>query len=288
MRNPTPFQPLRRQLLAAAAAALTLPAAPLIAKTTESAEPLNERLSRLAGAAVLLLGEQHDAPDHQRLAAEVVQILGPAGQLAAVVMEMLPAGRHSGALNPSAAPEDLQRALAWDDKAWPWAAYAPIVAAAVRSGVPVLGGDLPRDQLRQSMGRIELEQRLPPDALRRQMQLMREGHCKLLPESQILPMTRMQIARDVSLAQACTEAARTARPGQTVLLICGSVHADKALGVPQHLPANLSSRSVRLLGRGVDPADGQFDAHWITEPAPVTDHCAALREQFKGRPATRP
>ncbi len=288
MHHPTPAQPLRRHLLTAAAAALALPAARLIAQTVESTEPLSSRLSPLAGITVLLLGEQHDAPDHQRMAAEVVQTLGPAGRLAAVVMEMLPAGRSSAALSPSAALEDVRRALAWDDGAWPWAAYAPIVTAAVRASVPVLGGDLPRDQLRQSMGRSDLEGRLPPAALSRQMQLMREGHCNLLPESQILPMARMQIARDISLAQACAEAARAARPGQTVLLICGSVHADKALGVPRHLPADLSSRSIRLLGRGVDPADGQFDAHWITEPAPLTDHCAALREQFKSRSATRP
>jgi uncharacterized iron-regulated protein len=136
------------------------------------------------------------------------------------------------------------------------------------------------------MGRSELEQRLPPAALARQMQLMREGHCNLLPESQILPMARMQIARDLSLADALMQAARTAQAGQMVLMLCGSVHADKTLGVPQHLPATLKSASVRLLARGTDPSGGHFDAHWLTEPAPSTDHCAALRERF--RPSGRP
>lgn len=278
----------RRHLLTAAASWLTWPASGLLAQTTGRAETLKAQLGRLAGAAVLLLGEQHDAPDHQQVAAEVVQALAQTGQLAGVVMEMLPSGRSSGALGPSASGEDLQRALAWDHQAWPWAAYRAIVTAAVRAGVPVMGGDLPRDHLRQAMSRADLDQRLPPAALARQMQWMRDGHCQLLPESQILPMTRMQIARDISLAQACVQAANAARPGQTVLLICGSVHADKALGVPQHLPASLTRHSVRLIGRGMDPGDGQFDAHWLTEPAPPTDHCAALREQFKGRPAAKP
>ena len=46
--------------------------------------------------------------------------------------------------------------------------------------------------------------------------------------------------------------------------------------------------SVRLLSQGSDPAGGSFDAHWPTGPAPATDHCAALREQFKGRSANPP
>jgi uncharacterized iron-regulated protein len=285
---PEPVNRPRRHLLSAAAALLTLPAGSLLAQAPVGTEPLSVQLGRLAGAALLLLGEQHDAADHQRVAAEVVQALARTGQLASVVMEMLPSGRSSGALGPSASNEDLQRALAWDNQAWPWSAYGAIVTAAVRAGAPVVGGDLPRDRLREAMGRADLDQRLPPAALARQMQWMRDGHCQLLPESQILPMTRMQIARDISLAQACVQAASAARPGQTVLLICGSVHADKALGVPQHLPASLTRHSVRLIGRGVDPGDGQFDAHWPTEPAPPTDHCAALREQFKGRAATKP
>ncbi len=279
----------RRRLLAAAAGALlVLPAASALAQPTDSGSSLSARLHPLAHAAVLLLGEQHDAPDHQRLAAEVVQTLTHTGHLASLVMEMLPVGRSSAAVRPVADSEEIRQALAWDDRAWPWSAYGAIVRAAVRAGVPVLGGDLPRERLRLSMNRSELDQRLSPSALARQMELMREGHCKLLPESQILPMARMQIARDISLADTCAQAARAARPGQTVLLICGSVHADKALGVPQHLPADLTSRSVRLIGRGVDPADGQFDALWLTEPAPASDHCAALREQFKNRPAARP
>jgi uncharacterized iron-regulated protein len=278
----------RRHLLTAAAALLAISSCRLFAQTIERAETMSARLRGLAGAAVLLLGEQHDAPDHQRLAVDVVQALAHTGQLAGVVMEMLPIGRSSRAISPSAGADEIQQTLAWDNGAWPWTAYADIVTAAVRAGVPVLGGDLPRHQLREAMSRTDLDRRLPPAALARQMQWMREGHCQLLPESQILPMARMQIARDISLAQACVQVARTARPGQTVLLICGSVHADKALGVPQHLPDDLISRSVRLIGRGVDAGDGQFDAHWLTEPGPVTDHCAALREQFKSRPAAKP
>lgn len=276
----------RRRLLGAAAWALSPPASRAFAPNLEQHPDLSERLAALTGLDALLLGEQHDAADHQRIATEVVQTLALRQRLASVILEMLPAGRSSAGLAMSASDEDIRRTLAWDDSAWPWAAYGPVVRAAARAGVAVRGGDLAREQLRASMGRTELEQKLSSAALTRQMQLMREGHCHLLPESQILPMARMQIARDLSLAHAVVAAARAAPAGQMVLLLCGSVHADKTLGVPQHLPAELKTASVRLLARGTDPAGGHFDANWATEPAPNTDHCAALRERF--RPTGRP
>ena len=241
------------------------------------------RMTTLAAADVLLLGEQHDAPAHQQIAREAVQWLAARQQLAALVLEMLPAGRSSAGLKPDTSVDQTRQTLAWDDRAWPWQAYGPIVMAAVQAGVPVLGGNLAMDALRASMARRELDQRLPAPALARQQTLMREGHCGLLPESQIAPMTRMQIARDLSLATAVQDAARSAKPKQRVLLISGSVHADKVLGVPQHLPSQLSALSVRLLAQGADPSGGHFDAHWPTAPAPATDYCAGLREQFKAR-----
>lgn len=276
----------RRQALRLTACALL--AGPAQAHGAQTDAPLSSRLAPFEAAAVLLIGEQHDAPEHQRISAELVQLLAREGRLAALVMEMLPAGRSASGLNPDATEGEIRQALAWDDTAWPWAAYGQIVRAAVRAGRPVLGGDLPREQLRPSMARSDLEPRLSAPALAQQMQLMRDGHCQLLPESQIRPMARVQIARDISLAQTCAAAAQLAGPGQKVLLVCGSVHADKALGVPVHLPAHLQSASVRLLAQGVDPAGGQFDAHWSTGPAPASDHCAALREHFKGRAMPRP
>ncbi|MEI7785461.1 MAG: ChaN family lipoprotein [Betaproteobacteria bacterium] len=249
---------------------------------------LSARLAALPQAQVLLLGEQHDAAEHQQIAKALVQTLAAQGQLGALVLEMLPAGRSSKGLDPDSTQEAVRQALGWDERAWPWPPYGPVVMAAVAAGVPVLGGNLPNEALRASMARSELDQRLPTPALEQQKQLMREGHCGLLPESQIGPMARMQIARDLSLAAAVQSAAEAARPGQQVLLLAGSVHADKQLGVPWHLPASLRSVSVRLLSQGSDPAGASFDALWPTAPAPATDHCAALREQFKGRGAQAP
>jgi uncharacterized iron-regulated protein len=65
----------------------------------------------------------------------------------------------------------------------------------------------------------------------------------LLPESQIAPMTRIQIAKDIAMANTLDQAALS---GKVVVLLAGSGHADRRLGVPQHLRADLKARAVRL------------------------------------------
>ncbi len=280
----TPSHPLRRTLLLGAA----LSWAASLARASDEWTP---RLDALLPTRALLLGEQHDASEHQRIARALVQTLADRSALAAVVLEMLPAGSSSAQLPRDSTEAAVQRALGWNEGAWPWAAYGPVVMAAVQAGVPVLGGNLPAQQMRAQMARSELDGRLAPAALAEQQQLMRQGHCGLLPESQIVPMTRIQIARDLSLAATLEAAMRQAGPQQLVLMLSGSVHADKRLGVPAHLPPELAVRSVRLLAGGPSGQAGQgsqneglFDAHWPTAPAPPTDHCAALREHFRQRP----
>ncbi len=280
----TPSHPLRRTLLLGAA----LSWAASLARASDEWTP---RLDALLPTRALLLGEQHDASEHQRIARALVQTLADRSALAAVVLEMLPAGSSSAQLPRDSTEATVQRALGWNEGAWPWAAYGPVVMAAVQAGVPVLGGNLPDQQMRAQMARSELDGRLAPAALAEQQQLMRQGHCGLLPESQIVPMARIQIARDLSLAATLEAAMRQAGPQQLVLMLSGSVHADKRLGVPAHLPPELAVRSVRLLAGGPSGQAGQgsqneglFDAHWPTAPAPPTDHCAALREHFRQRP----
>ena len=98
-------------------------------------------------------------------------------------------------------------------KAWPWQDYGPAVMTAVRAGVPVLGANLPRDQMPASMNDSKLDVQLPGPALKAQQQAIRIGHCNLLPESQITPMTRVQIARDITMADTIHQ---LVFPGKTV------------------------------------------------------------------------
>ena len=272
--------PRSARLLSATALLLSLGACSLQPRLSDE-----ERLAAWLPADVLLLGEQHDAVAHQRVQQGLVATLAGRGQLAALALEMADSGTSTAGLPSDASPEQVRTSLKWDDTAWPWTAYGPVVMSAQRAGVPVLGANLPRGDMRASMADSQLDLRLPAPAFKAQQQLIRQGHCDLLPEGQITPMTRIQIARDRRMADTL---AKAVQPGKVVVLISGSVHADKLLGVPQHLPAGLQVKSVRLLAGGKSLPGESFDSVWTTEALPDKDYCAGLREQFRKPGAAKP
>jgi uncharacterized iron-regulated protein len=239
-------------------------------------------LQPLLPTPILLLGEQHDAPEHQALQREVVKQLATSGQLAAVVMEMLDEGMQTTALPASADETTVRSILQWTQErnsGWPWTVYGPVVMAGVRAGVPVIGGNLPRERMRAAMADTTLDALLPEAALLQQRAAIRSGHCDLLPESQIAPMTRIQIARDQAMARSTLT---QLKPGKTVLLVAGNGHVLRDLGVPLHLPPGQAHRVVMAQAgaSGAASVPAQADAVWPTPPVPPQDHCAALRKQM--------
>lgn len=277
---------MRRPLLPAAALSLALLGAAGCATPAPLGAAAQARLATLLPADVLLLGEQHDAPAHQQLQRQTVQWLAARGALAALALEMAEQGRSTAGLPRDASEADVQHALAWRDAGWPWKTYRLVVMAAVRAGVPVLGANLPAARQREAMRDAALDARLPPAALAEQQQRVRDGHCGLLPESQIGPMTRVQIARDIAMA----DTVRAARqPGRTVLLVAGNGHVHRALGVPLHLPPDLTTKVLSAQsGQAQAAIDSEVtdtlpahtsgaDLLWPTPPVPPRDYCAELR-----------
>lgn len=223
-------------------------------------------LADVTGVDALLLGEQHDADAHRALQERYVAQLVRRDALAALALEMAERGRSTAGLPRDAGVTQVQQALQWNTEAWPWDRYGSAVMAAVRAGVPVLGANLPRGEMRAAMGDKSLDGLLPGPALKAQQQAIRIGHCDLLPESQITPMTRVQIARDRAMAG--TIASAVAR-GKTVVLLAGAGHVEPAVGVPRHLPQTVKVQPL-VLPRVED----------------TRDHCAELRERMQGRPAS--
>lgn len=212
-------------------------------------------------APALLLGEQHDAAEHQQKHRQVIEALARRRELAAVVLEMAQQERSTAGLSASAGEDEVRKALGWNSQAWPWEAYGPAVMAAVRAGAPVRGSNLSREQMRTAMQDAQLDGTLPAAALQRQQEAIRSGHCGMLPQAQILPMARVQIARDRAMAR---QVAAAAVPGKTVVLLAGAGHVDPELGVPQHLPP-------------------RFGAQPMVLPPVATgrDYCAELRRQMQ-------
>ena len=301
-------------------------------------------LAQCAAASICMLGEQHDHPDHHALQTWVIQALAARGQLAAVTLEMVDAGRrvdgpahaasgqaeppqvssstpagdgsasrpgghaqgHAGPPQVSLTPSgggsasrpwghsepSVRRALHWNDNGWPWTLYAGPVMAAVRAGIPVVGVNLPDAEMMRAYRDPTWDASVPEAVRRSVIDDVRDSHCGLLPAAQLLAMARIQFARDATMAAGCVA---LLQPGRTVVLLTGSFHADKTVGIALHLAAaDPGAHGARppgvfsLLLQGVDadtaprPPSG-FDAVWFTPSTPPVDHCAELRKSLAGK-----
>lgn len=238
-----------------------------------------DRAAGWPAADLLLLGEQHDAPEHQHLSARVAAELAAQGRLGALALEMAEQNHDSRALPRDAPEEAVRAALAWHEAGWPWAAYGPIVLAALRAGVPVHGANLPRAAMRAAMDDAALDAAVPAAVRRRLEADVRDGHCGLLPDARLPAMTRVQIARDRAMAATLRH---LAQPGRVVLLVAGVHHVDATCGVPLHLAGSgLALRTVRLgAGAAMGESTPGFDETWATPPLPPRDPCAELQRSL--------
>ena len=260
---------------------LALPGCALQPPSTPADSAWQAELERWPASDALLLGEQHDAPEHQRWEADSVRWLAERGRLAALVIEMAEAGTGTDGLPPDANAAQVYAALRWNEAAWPWERYRAVIMAAVAAGVPVRGGNLPRSRMRAAMQDEALDRHLPPAALALQRNAIEEGHCGLLPADRVMPMVRIQLARDASMAQVVQQARQE---GRTVLLAAGWGHVRRDLGVPTWLPENFKSK-VAIAQAGQARAAIESEANYI-HPTPALaprDHCAELRARPPGR-----
>lgn len=230
----------------------------------------------LPGAQVLIFGEQHDQPDHQRQTTQAVTRLAAEGRLAALVIEMAERGRGTTGLPRDADAARVREALAWSG--WEWPVYEGVVMAAVRAGVPVLGGNLPRTRLRETMADASRDAVLDAAVRERLAVAVREGHCGLLPAAQEPGMVRVQIGRDQSLADTVAEALQ---PGRQVILLTGAQHASRDRGVPLHLARREAAPSVHVLIFGTESHGLAADELRAARVTPRPDPCEGLAEQMR-------
>ncbi len=260
----------------------------------------------------LLLGEIHDNPDHHRLQAELLAAMTAAGRKPALVFEMIPA-RFQNVLDAfvAAAPASttgLGPAVDWESRGWPkWSIYQPIADAALAAGLPMVAGDLDRGTIRKigKRGRAALppdeQERLSligelPEKLNAEIrEVLRRSHCDLLPDPAIEPMLLVQRARDGALAAAMLSADDAGADG--VVLIAGAGHTRRDFAVPSILATRKPGAQILSVALAeVDPelkSPAQYgrlnlyDFTIFTPRADLTDHCAELAEQMKGKPQTK-
>lgn len=227
-------------------------------------------------APLVLLGEQHDADEHQTLARWAVVRLAQSPGLAALTLEMADDGVDTIGLPTNATEAQVRERLRWNDAGWPWQRYGPVVMQAVRLGVPVVGANLPRSAMGAVMRDEPWDTRVPARVLSDHRERMVGSHCGLLPTSQVPGMARIQIARDERMART---AARWLRPGKTVLLVAGAEHVKRDRGIPLFWPEALAQQAHVVWMRAGTPqlhSEGVADATWATPATPERDHCAEM------------
>ena len=227
-------------------------------------------------APVVLLGEQHDADEHQTMARLSVARLAQSPGLSALVLEMADEGADTSGLSTHATEAQVRDRLRWNDAGWPWQRYGPVVMQAVQLGVPVVGANLPRSAMGAVMRDEQWDARVPSGVLADHRKRMVGSHCGLLPESQVPGMARIQIARDERMAQT---AERWLRPSKTVLLVAGAEHVKRDRGIPLFWPEALAQQAHVVWMRAGKPhtdAKGVADATWATPATPERDHCAEM------------
>uniref|UniRef100_UPI003BAC9D5B ChaN family lipoprotein n=1 Tax=Stappia sp. TaxID=1870903 RepID=UPI003BAC9D5B len=272
----------------------------------------------VAKARFVLLGETHDNPDHHALQAHLVSEAtkreeGDA-RTPSVVLEMLTrdlqpkvsAFMAEGGTAPGFGP-----AVGWASLGWPdFAMYRPIIAAALKAGLPIVAGDTPRAERREvarkgisALGTeramaLGLDQSLGATAEGEMLDTLEQGHCGLMPRESLTPLVLVQRLRDATLAHAMIEADRQA--GQGAILIAGSGHVRRDLGAPWYLASrapDLSSGGQTISVAFIEVRDGEnepqayaglgagaparFDFVWFTPRAARGDPCEGLKERFE-------
>jgi len=228
---------------------------------------------RLAQASRVLVGEQHDNPDHHALQLWLLQVLTDRRAQGSLLLEMLNPDQQprvnavQADFNQSVLREDLPAALAWQS-GWDWALYGPVVRYALSQPYPILSANLDSSEI------LSIYTQPPAfsgtysaaSSVRAQLlQQIREAHSGLLPEDQIPAMLAVQQQRDRRMAQSLLAAPTPA------VLFAGAFHVRKDIGVPLHMvDLGETERPVVLLlaqvGARIDPASADYV--WYTAASP--------------------
>jgi len=239
-------------------------------------------VEQLAVAPRVLVGEQHDNPDHHALQLWLLRALAAQRPQGSLLLEMLAPSQQPAveqvraAYAEGQAPADLFQALNWQ-AGWDWGLYGAVVGYAVQQPWPLLSANLERSEIMQiyaqkpALSGAASNSAVVQKAL---LEQIRQSHCGLLPESQLPAMLAVQQQRDRRMAEALRDAP------QPALLFAGAYHVRRDLSVPLHLQDLGAAGGIQVLvlaeaGSEVTAAQGDFV--WFAAAQPEEDHCAVLR-----------
>jgi uncharacterized iron-regulated protein len=238
-------------------------------------------VERLAKAPQVIVGEQHDNPDHHALELWLLQALAEQRAQGSLLLEMLTPGQQSrvdGVRQLPAMPENLPGALDWS-AGWDWRLYGPVVEYALAQHYPLLSANLDAVEIQRFYRRAPDLSGVRANRAAVKNELLgqiRDSHCGLLPESQLPAMVAVQQQRDRRMAERLLAAPTPA------LLFAGAWHGRKDVGVPLHaLDLGTAEAPVVLMlaEEGSEVTSAMADYVWYTPATPPVDYCAQMRGQ---------
>ncbi|MEM9732328.1 MAG: ChaN family lipoprotein [Pseudomonadota bacterium] len=230
--------------------------------------PLVSLLRRAALTRYVLIGEQHDNPDHHVIQGQLLEQLAKIRPNMPVVLEMVPE-RLGEQLNLFDLNSDQQldayaKRLEWEERGWyTFDIYRPMVMAAIKNSLPLFPGNLDRTMTRalskQGADALPaarrtaygLDQDLDAAQTERWNTVLANSHCGMMPASAIPAMLTVQRARDGYMASQLIETGK--RAGSA--LIAGNGHVRRDRGVPfvlSQLKPGIEERAVAKTADGRD------------------------------------
>lgn len=231
--------------------ALELGAAPVdsvVDTETGGVIELDELVQRLVAADVVLLGEEHTAMDQKLFHAKLLDGMAATGRPLVLAMEFFQRDDRA-ALDRWRRNEiddrELLEATQWYDRGgYRWEYYRPVMEVARRSGVPIVGVNVPREipraVNRSGLGGLSEEQRVEVGEVstggspehRYLISRYFGDTVAMLPPGWFDNMYAAQCLWDVVMARSILA---EAAGGTTVVLVVGSGHVAYGLGIPRRL-----------------------------------------------------
>lgn len=255
---------------------------------SNSAQGANEQKSS-ENVKIYLLGEVHDNPQSHQLRMDFVRQLIDQGRRPVLVMEQFDRENQlklEKALQDCRDPDCVVSSAG--TKGWQWEFYKPFIQLALENSLVIIAGNLSNQDVRKVafegflsvfdetfIQRYQLNQ-LPTQLINIQTVAIKDGHCGMLPEAALGPMTRSQIARDVWMAKVIQDT-----QSDLLILIAGNGHVRKDAGVYQWLSASMQSQT-KVFGyvEYLRPNDSQwYDQAFLVKPHLREDPCLIFKKR---------
>jgi uncharacterized iron-regulated protein len=211
----------------------------------------------------LLLGEDHDNPDHHWVQAEFGKLLATfnAKKLSTVFEQLRsdqqPALDQFFELNLKTLPQatllEFKRLTDWEKSGWQQYNYDPLFQAAIDAKLPIYAGDVTRDAIlkvakegesalpTEDRARLKLDVPLGPKLDDASLSEIEEAHCGTMPKEAFTGMAYAQRYRDATLADNVLKAAD--KHGSAIL-IAGNGHVRTDRGVPWYIKQRAPNAKV--------------------------------------------